>query len=228
MPQIKVMVVDDHEVVRSGLTAILEPEQDLEVVGEAGSANEAVRKSPLLSPDVILMDVRMEGTSGIEACRLIKSEHPEVKVAMLTSFSENEAVMSAIMAGASGYLLKNVGRADLLKAIRAVAAGQNLLDPAVTRNVMEQLAQLAAKERDAAVDVISEREREVLVAQGLTNKAIAERLVISENTARNHVSRILDKLDLTRRSEAAVFAAQHGLLDEESSEEEHPHLNPLP
>ena len=219
MPRTRVMVVDDHEVVRSGLRAILEPEQDLDVVGEAASAAEAVRGVPRLQPDVILMDVRMAEMNGIEACRLIKSDHPQVNVLMLTSFGEREAVVSSIMAGASGYLLKNVGRADLLKAIRAVAAGQNLLDPSVTRTVMEQLARLASREQDRALGEISEREKEVLalVAQGLTNRQIADKLTISDNTARNHVSRILEKLGLARRSEAAAFAAQHGLLRENTT-----------
>lgn len=218
MARTRVMVVDDHEVVRSGLKAILEPEGDLEVVGEAGSADEALAKVPRLDPQVVLMDVRMGEMSGIEACRLIKSAHPHVSVLMLTSFGEEEAVMSAIMAGASGYLLKNVGRADLIRAIRAVADGQNLLDPSVTRRVMERLADLAAREEGRALQQLSEREREVLVlvAQGRTNREIAVALVISENTARNHVSRILDKLGLTRRSEAASFAAQHGLLKKDT------------
>ncbi len=220
MPRTRIMVVDDHEVVRSGLKAILEPEEDLEVVGEAASAREAVQKVPRLDPHVVLMDVRMGEMSGIEACRLIKSAHPQVNMLMLTSFSEEEAVTAAIMAGASAYILKNVGRSDLIKAIRAVAAGQNLLDPSVTKRVMEKLAQLAAKEQERAVEVISEREKEVLtlVARGLTNKGIAENLIITENTARNHVSRILDKLGLTRRSEAAVFAAERGLLKKRSTD----------
>ena len=181
------------------------------MVGEAASATEAIQKVPRLDPHVILMDVRMEGMSGIEACRLIKSAHPEVYVLMVTSFSEEEAVTSAIMAGASGYLLKNVGRADLIKSIRGVAKGDNLLDPAVTGAVMERLARLAAKEEQRAAEELSDREREVLalVAQGLTNREI------SENTARNHVSRILDKLGLSRRTEAAIFAERHGLLEEE-------------
>ena len=217
MPRIRVTVVDDHEVVRTGLKAILEPEGDLEVVGEAGSATEAVQRVPRLAPDVVLMDVRMEGMSGIEACRLIKSAHPQIHVLMLTSFGEEDAVMSSIMAGASGYLLKNTGRADLIKAIRGAAEGQNLLDPSVTGKVMERLTQLAAREQERAMEVISGREKEVLVlvAQGLTNKGIADKLVISENTARNHVSRILDKLGLSHRAQAAAFAARHGLLDEE-------------
>ena len=218
---INLMVVDDHEVVRTGLRAILEPEDDIRVVGEAGSAAEAIREAERLSPDVILMDVRMAGMNGIEACRLIKSAHPEVSVLMLTSYSEDNAVISAVVAGASGYLLKNVGRADLLKTIRAVASGQNLLDPGVTKTVMDQLAKLVASEQDRALDAISGREQEVLalVARGYTNRQIAEQLVISENTARNHVSRILDKLGLSRRSEAAVFAAQHGLVDDQQTDQ---------
>ena len=218
---INLMVVDDHEVVRTGLRAILEPEDDIRVVGEAGSAAEAIREAERLSPDVILMDVRMAGMNGIEACRLIKSAHPDVSVLMLTSYSEDNAVISAVVAGASGYLLKNVGRADLLKTIRAVASGQNLLDPGVTKTVMDQLAKLAASEQDRALDAISGREQEVLalVARGYTNRQIAEQLVISENTARNHVSRILDKLGLSRRSEAAAFAAQHGLVDDQRTDQ---------
>ena len=220
MPRIKLMVVDDHEVVRTGLRAILEPEEDLDVVGEAGSAADAVDQASVLAPDVVLMDVRMGGMSGIDACGYIKSANPDTAVLMLTSFSEEEAVMSAIMAGASGYLLKNVGRGDLISAIRAVASGQNLLDPAVTKKVMDRLAVLAAGEEERVLEDISAREREVLtlVAHGLTNKEIAAKLIISENTARNHVSRILEKLGLARRSEAAVFAVQHGLLDPDTDQ----------
>ena len=217
MPTIRIMVVDDHEVVRSGLKAILDPEKDFEVVGEASSGTESLTKVPLLATHVVLMDVRMEEMSGIEACRSIKSAHPEVNVLMLTSFAEEEAVMAAIMAGASAYLLKNVGRAELIRAIHGVAAGQNLLDPAVTKRVMERLAQLTAKEEVREIEGLSQREKEVLalIARGDTNRGIAEQLVISEHTARNHVSRILDKLGLTRRSEAAVFAVRHGLTTEE-------------
>ena len=217
--RIRLMVVDDHEVVRTGLKAILEPENDIDVVAEAGSAQQAARMADTFEPDVILMDVRMEGMSGIEACRIIKSAHPSINVLMLTSFAEDEAVTSAIMAGASGFLLKNVNRADLLKAIRAVSQGQSLLDPAVTKSVMDRFANLLESEHDRALDAISSREREVLslIAQGMTNRQIAEKLVISENTARNHVSRILDKLGLARRSEAAVFAAQHGLAPQSNS-----------
>lgn len=220
MANIRIMIVDDHEVVRSGLKSILEPEDDLEVVGEASSGSEAVEKVAQLDPSLVLMDIRMEEMSGIEACRLIKSSHPQVNVLMLTSFGEEEAVMASIMAGASAYLLKNVGRTELIRAIRGVAGGQNLLDPAVTKRVMERLAQLTVKEEEREVAGLSGREKEVLalVARGSTNKEIAGKLVISEHTARNHLSRILDKLGLTRRSEAAVFAAEHGLLDKADEE----------
>ena len=220
MDTIGIMIVDDHEVVRSGLKAILEPEDDLEVVGEASSGSEAVEKVARLDPSLVLMDVRMEEMSGIEACRLIKSSHPQVNVLMLTSFGEEEAVMASIMAGASAYLLKNVGRSELIRAIRGVAGGQNLLDPAVTKRVMERLAQLTVKDEEREVAGLSGREKEVLalVARGSTSKEIAGKLVISEHTARNHLSRILDKLGLTRRSEAAVFAAEHGLLDKNDEE----------
>ena len=202
--------------VRTGLKAIFEPEEDMEVVGQAASATEAIERVPRLAPDVVLMDVRMDGMSGIEACRLIKSAHPRTNVLMFTSFGEEEAVMSSIMAGASGYLLKNTGRAGLLAAIRAAAAGQKLLDPSVTGKVMERLAGLAAKEEERATEVISGQEKEVLglVAQGLTNKEIADKLVISENTARNHVSNILGKLELSHRAQAAAYAARHGMLEE--------------
>jgi DNA-binding NarL/FixJ family response regulator len=220
MDTIRIMIVDDHEVVRSGLKAILEPEDDLEVVGEASSGSEAVEKVARLDPSLVLMDVRMEEMSGIEACRLIKSSHPQVNVLMLTSFGEEEAVMAPIMAGAPAYLLKNVGRSELIRAIRGVAGGQNLLDPAVTKRVMERLAQLTVKDEEREVAGLSGQEKEVLalVARGSTSKEIAGKLVISEHTARNHLSRILDKLGLTRRSEAAVFAAEHGLLDKNDEE----------
>ncbi|MBI4311547.1 MAG: response regulator transcription factor [Chloroflexi bacterium] len=217
MARTRIMVVDDHEVVRSGLQAILGAEDDLEVVAEAGAASEAVQKARVYTPDVVLMDVRLGDGTGIEACRAIKSDRPAAQVLMLTSFGDEEAVVASIMAGASGYLLKNVGRADLLRAIRAVAQGQNLLDPAVTKRVLERLTRLSANEQERSLQGVSDREREVLVlvAQGLTNKEIAARLFISENTARNHVSRLLEKLGLARRSEAAAFAAEHGLLRRE-------------
>ena len=215
--KIKVMIVDDHEVVRLGLRAALEMEDDMKVVGGLGDARVAVQEAEIMRPDIMLMDVRMPGMDGIEACRIIRETLPDTRVVMLTSFSDEEAVMASIMAGASGYLLKNAGRADLLSAVRSVANGESLLDPSVTTRVLSRLKDLAAKEQDREAAILSVREREVLalVARGLTNGEIATELVISQNTARNHVSRILDKLGLTRRSEAATFAAQHDLLESE-------------
>lgn len=220
MKRIKVLIVDDHEVVRLGLKAALEMEDDMETVGDFGNAQVAIREVEIKQPDVVLMDVRMPGMDGISACRIIHDSVPGTKVVMLTSFSDEEAVFASIMAGASGYLLKNSGRAELLNAVRAVAKGESLLDPSVTARVLDRLRDLSAKDEDREAAMISEREKEVLalVAQGLTNKEIAARLIISQNTARNHVSRILDKLGLTRRSEAATFAAQHGLLNIDDDE----------
>ena len=218
---IRVLIVDDHEVVRLGLRAALEPEDDIEVVGDLGDAEVALTEAEIARPDVVLMDVRMPGMDGIEACRALKESLPETRVVMLTSFSDEQAVSASIIAGASGYLLKNARRAELLRAVRAVARGESLLDPSVLAPVLERFRDLEAKEQTREVASLSPREREVLalVAEGLTNKQIAAQLVISENTARNHVSHILDKLGLTRRSEAAAFAARRGLLREDKTAE---------
>ena len=214
MKPVKVLIVDDHEVVRLGLKAALEPEDDMLVVGDVGNAEVAVREAEIKQPDVVLMDVRMPGTDGIQACRMIRELLPDVKVVMLTSFSDEQAVFASIMAGAYGYLLKGTRRAELLSAVRTVAKGESLLDSAVASTVLARLRYLTAREEKREADVLSDRENQVLalVAEGMTNKEIAASLVITENTARNHVSRILDKLDLTRRAEAARFAAEHGLL----------------
>ena len=221
MRPIRVLIVDDHEVVRLGLRAALEPEDDLEVVADAGDAEAALREADVHRPDVVLMDVRMPGTDGIQACRTLREALPDTRVVMLTSYTDEQAVFASIMAGASGYLLKNTRRAELLRAVRSAAAGESLLDPGVTGRVLDRLKELSSKEEDREVGLLSEREKEVLtlVAQGLTNKEIASSLVISENTARNHVSHILDKLGLSRRSEAASFAAQHGFLDGDRSKQ---------
>lgn len=215
MSPIRVIIVDDHEVVRMGLRAALELEGDLEIVADLGNARVAVREAEIRRPDVVLMDVRMPDMDGIEACRAIRDLVPDAKVLMLTSYSDEKAVFASIMAGASGYLLKNTSRSDLINAVRAVAKGESLLDPAVTARVLQRLKDLSERQEAHEVAMLSEREKEVLsrVAHGLTNKEIAAVLFISENTARNHVSRILDKLGLSRRSEAATFAAQHNLLD---------------
>jgi DNA-binding NarL/FixJ family response regulator len=217
MALIRVLLVDDHEVVRIGLRSLLELEPDIVVTGEAADGAAAVAAAAALRPDVAILDVRMGEVDGISACREIRSACPETSVLILTSFGTEEAVLASLMAGASGFLLKNAGRATLLQAVRTLASGQSLLDPAVTRGVMHRLVELTARVGPAEVAQLSEREREVLrlVAEGLTNRAIAERLVISEATARNHVSHILEKLGLSRRSQAAALAARLGLLPSE-------------
>lgn len=188
----------------------------MSVVGEAVDGPAAVRQAEALRPDVVVMDVRMGAMDGIEACRLIRQRLPACAVLILTSFGTSEAVMAALLAGASGFLVKNTGRADLIRGIRALAAGQSLLDPAVTRRVTERLVELAASHETAEVACLSPRERQVLlrIAKGDTNRQIADHLVISEITARNHVSHVLEKLGLSRRSEAAALAARLHLDDD--------------
>ncbi len=212
----RLMIVDDHEVVRMGLRAALDVEPDFTVVAEASNGQEAIEKARAHRPDIVLMDVRMDGMDGIQACRELRSEMPETRVLMLTSFAEEETVVAALLAGAAGYVLKNVARARLLEALRSVASGESLLDSRVTRGVVEKLvASRAAAAADDEGDLTA-REREVLVliAEGATNKEIAAKLVVSENTARNHVSHILGKLGFSRRSEAAAYAVKKGLVKE--------------
>jgi DNA-binding NarL/FixJ family response regulator len=207
MAKTRIMIVDDHEVVRMGMRAAFETEPDLTVVGEAKNGAEALAKMAVLDPQLILMDVRMEKMNGIEACREIKSRYPDVQILMITSYSDDDAVISSILAGASGYLLKHLSRAELLRSIRLVASGHSLIDTHTTKQAIERLEQIPGSE-------LTEREREVLalVARGYTNKQIADTLSVSEKTARNHVSHILEKLGLSRRSEAAAFAVEHKLV----------------
>jgi DNA-binding NarL/FixJ family response regulator len=215
MTTTRLMIVDDHEVVRMGLKAALEIEPDFTVIAEAGNGQEAIDKARVHKPDIILMDVRMEGMDGIEACREIRSEFPGTRVLMLTSYAEEETVVAALLAGAAGYVLKNVARSRLLEALRSVARGESLLDSKVTKAILEKfLAGNDAKEEHD--DDLTPREREVLIliAEGSTNKEIALKLVVSENTARNHVSHILGKLGFNRRSEAAAYAVRKGLVKE--------------
>ncbi|HEX9134406.1 MAG TPA: response regulator transcription factor [Ktedonobacteraceae bacterium] len=207
MAKTRIMIVDDHEVVRMGMRAAFETEPDLAVVGEASNGAEALAKMPVLAPQLILMDVRMEKMNGIEACREIKSRYPDVHILMITSYTDDDAVISSILAGASGYLLKHLSRAELLRSIRLVASGHSLIDANTTKQAVERLTQTPGSE-------LTEREREVLalVARGYTNKQIADTLYVTEKTARNHVSHILEKLGLSRRSEAAAFAVEHKLV----------------
>jgi two-component system response regulator DevR len=207
MAKTRIMIVDDAEVTRLGLRTAFEVEPDLAVVGEASNGAEALAKMAVLDPQLILLDVRMEKMNGIEACREIKSRYPDVHILMITSYTDEDAVISSILAGASGYLLKHLSRAELLRSIRLVASGHSLIDANAKKQAMESLTEMPGSE-------LTEREREVLalVARGYTNKQIADKLYVSEKTARNHVSHILEKLGLSRRSEAAAFAVEHKLV----------------
>ncbi|MDX1659225.1 MAG: response regulator transcription factor [Nitriliruptorales bacterium] len=205
---IRVYLVDDHEVVRQGLKALIEAEDDIEVVGEAASAGMAMAGITDTAPDVALLDVRLPDMSGVQVCREVRSQNPDINCLMLTSFSDDEALFDAIMAGAAGYLLKEVQSQDLLEAIRRVADGESLLDPAVTGRVLERLRK--GDEEDERLKSLSEQERKILalIAEGLTNRQIAERVHLAEKTVKNYVSNILQKLGMSRRTEAAVFYTQ--------------------
>jgi len=205
---IGVFLLDDHEVVRHGLRALLEAEEDITVVGEAGTADQAIRRISALRPDVAVLDVRLPDGDGVEVCREVRSKHPEVACLMLTSFGDDEALFDAIMAGAAGYLLKEVREVDLVTSIRTVAAGGSLLDPLATQRVLDRLRVGTAE--DQALSVLTEQERKIfdLIGEGLTNRQIGERVFLAEKTVKNYVSSILMKLGMDRRTEAAAFAAR--------------------
>jgi len=207
---IRVMLVDDHEVVRKGLAALLESEPDLEVVGEAGDGPEAVRLARIFQPQVVVMDVRMPGGGGVEACRELRDRDPDLQVIMLTSYSDDEALFNSIMAGAAGFVLKQIRGADLVNAIRTVASGQSLLDPSVTQRVLERLRRAKVDDRDPKLTRLSAQEERILgmVAEGKTNREIAETIHLSDKTVKNYVSSILQKLEVQRRSEAASYLAR--------------------
>jgi two-component system response regulator DevR len=215
---LRIMVVDDHEVVRQGLVALLSRREEFEVVAEAGSVSEALAGARRFLPDLVVMDVRLPDGSGIEACREIRSEMPDTRVVMLTSYPDEEAVLSAIIAGASGYLLKQVRGRDLVSALEAVGRGDSLLDPAITERVLERVRRVASgAERDELADLTSqERKILMLVADGKTNKEIAGDVFLSDKTVKNYVSSILAKLNLQRRAQAAAFVARHHLNEGES------------
>jgi two-component system response regulator DevR len=211
----RILIVDDHEVVRVGLRALLEMHPDFTVVDEAATAREALQKAVLHKPDVVVLDIRLPGRSGIEACQDIVAKLPGTKVIMLTSYAEDELLFDAITAGACGYVLKQIGSDDLIRAIEAVARGEALLDPAVTHRVFERVREAARQETAAAFGELTEQELRVLaqVAGGRTNREIAEALYLGEGTVRNYVSSILGKLGLTNRAEAAAYAVQHNLKE---------------
>ncbi|UQW99826.1 response regulator transcription factor [Streptomyces sp. RerS4] len=209
---IKVFLLDDHEVVRRGLRDLLDAEPDITVVGEAGTAEQALARGPALRPDVAVLDVRLPDSDGITVCRELRSRMPGLACLMLTSFDDEDALLDAIMAGASGYVLKQIKGSDLVSAVRTVATGQSMLDPATTARLMHSLRdpETAKAPEDARLAALSERERAVLelIGEGLTNRQIAKQLYLSEKTVKNHISRLLGKLGVERRVQAAVIAAQ--------------------
>ena len=207
---IRVFLLDDHEVVRSGLRGMIELEDDLMVAGEASTAEEALLRIPPTKPDVAVLDVRLPDGDGVEVCREIRAQFPDIQCLMLTSFADDEALFAAIMAGASGYVLKQIRGNDLVDAIRRVAAGESLLDPLVTRRVLERLRAKPEDEEDEGLRQLSEQERKILdlIAEGYTNRQIAETIHLAEKTVKNYVSNLLAKLGMSRRAEAAAYAAR--------------------
>ena len=210
-PVLRLLIVDDHEVVRQGLVALLDRREGFQVVAEAGSVAEAIEQAARVEPDLVIMDVRLPDGSGVEACREIRAEHPATRVVMLTSYPDEEAVLSAIVAGASGYLLKQVRARDLVAALEAVGRGESLLDPAVTEKVLERIRRIATGGYADEVAQLTAQERRILllVAEGKTNKEIASEVFLSDKTVKNYVSSILSKLNLQRRAQAAAFVAKH-------------------
>jgi DNA-binding NarL/FixJ family response regulator len=213
---LRLLVVDDHEVVRQGLVSLLDRRSGFEVVAQAGTAAESISQATRFEPDVVVMDVRLPDGSGIEACREIRAARPETRVVMLTSYPDEEAVLSAIIAGASGYLLKQIRGRDLVSALEAVGRGESLLDSAVTEKVLERVRKMASGGTDELSELTGqERKILLLVAEGKTNKEIASEVFLSDKTVKNYVSSILSKLNLQRRAQAAAFAAKHHLVRQE-------------
>ncbi|MCU1429587.1 MAG: putative two-component system response regulator [Actinomycetia bacterium] len=205
---VRVFLLDDHEVVRRGVRDLLEAHEEFEVVGEAGTAAEGVSRILPTHPDVAIVDVRLPDGNGVEVCREVRSHDPQIQCLILTSFADDEALFDAIMAGAAGYLLKQIKGTDLVDAVRRVASGQSLLDPHVTARVLERLRR--GPEEDERIARLTDQERKILdlIAEGLTNRQIAERIFLAEKTVKNYVSNLLAKLGMERRTEAAVFAAR--------------------
>lgn len=206
--KIRVFLLDDHEVVRRGIADLLEQQDGFAIVGEAATAGEALRRIPAAHPDVALLDARLPDGSGIDVCRDVRSSMPDVRCLILTSYDDDDAVLAAVMAGASGYLLKQIRGASLVDAIRQVAAGKSLLDPSVTQHLLTRLRE--GSHTDPRVASLTEREREILdlIADGLTNKQIGEHLFLAEKTVKNYVSSLLAKLGMARRTQAAVYGAE--------------------
>ncbi|KQX66274.1 response regulator transcription factor [Angustibacter sp. Root456] len=208
MAAIRVFLLDDHEIVRRGLRELLEREDDIEVVGESGEAEQARRRIPALRPDVAILDARLPDGSGIDVCRDVRSIDPTIKALILTSYDDDEALFAAIMAGAAGYVLKQVRSSELVDGVRRVAAGQSLLDPAVTTQVLTRLR--TGPQQDPRLAGLTGQERRILdcIAEGMSNREIAEHLSLAEKTVKNYVTSVLAKLGMQRRTQAAVFAAR--------------------
>ena len=208
---LRLLVVDDHEVVRQGLVALIDRREKFQVVAEAGTVEEALDAARRFQPDLVIMDVRLPDGSGIEACREIRAELPNTRVVMLTSYPDEEAVLSAIIAGASGYLLKQIRARDLVSALEAVGRGESLLDPAVTEKVLERVRRIASGTYTDELAQLTAQEQKILqlVAEGKTNKEIASEVFLSDKTVKNYVSSILAKLNLQRRAQAAAYVARH-------------------
>ena len=213
MRDLRILLVDDHEVVRLGLKALLGRHPRFEIVGEAGTAEEALAKARVQKPDVVVMDIRLPGKSGIDATREITARLPDTRVIVLTSYADDDLLMDAVAAGASGYVLKQIGSDDLVKSLEAVARGEALLDPAMMNTAFARLREAARKERGEAFRALTEQEVRILelVARGRTNREIADEVYLSEKTVRNYVSSILGKLGLSHRAQAAAYAVEHGL-----------------
>lgn len=211
----RIIIVDDHEVVRLGLRSLLDQYPQYEVVAEASNAKESISMVDAFEPDIVLMDIRLPGRSGIEACEEIKEKHPEVRVIMLTSYAEDEMLFSAIKAGASGYVLKQIDSEGLVKSLDAVARGEASLDPAVTQRVFQEVRRAVKEEEAASFSDLSQQEKMVLklVSEGRTNREIAQSLYLGEGTVRNYVSSILSKLGVSNRAEAAAYAVAHNLKE---------------
>ncbi len=209
-PVLRLLIVDDHEVVRQGLVALLARREAFQIVAEAGTVAEAVAMAHRFEPDIVVMDVRLPDGSGIEACREIRAERPATRVVMLTSYPDEEAVLSAIVAGASGYLLKQIRARDLVAALEAIGRGESLLDPAVTEKVLERVRRIATGTFSDELAQLTQQEQKILllVAEGKTNKEIASDVFLSDKTVKNYVSSILSKLNLERRAQAAAFVAK--------------------
>ena len=208
---LRLLVVDDHEVVRQGLVALLDRRADFQVVAEAGTVAEAIESARRMQPDIVIMDVRLPDGSGVEACREIRAERPATRVVILTSYPDEDAVLSAIVAGASGYLLKQIRARDLVTALQTLGRGESLLDPAVTEKVLERVRRIATGAYTDEMAQLTQQEQKILarVAEGKTNKEIAADVFLSDKTVKNYVSSILSKLNLERRAQAAAFVAKH-------------------